>query len=80
MDHEVAVVDQNPLGVFVTLQAGGVFAVALELLGDFVADGLDLARVGAGGDEEIVGEGGCLADVQNGNVTCLLRFSGVNRG
>lgn len=80
MDHQVAVVDQHPFGVLVTFQAGGIFAVLFEGFRDLVADGLDLACVRAGGDDEVVGEGGGVPDVQYCNVTSLLRFSGLYRG
>ena len=57
VDDEVDVVEQDPLGLTITLYMRGVKAVALQAELDLIGDGLNLARIGAAADYEIVGEG-----------------------
>jgi hypothetical protein len=47
---------------------------------DLVGDGLDLPRIGARADDEVVGEGGDAGQVENPDVGGFLRFGGADRG
>lgn len=46
--------------------------VPLELLRNFIRDGLILARICAGADDEMIGETGDAGQVQHSNVFRLL--------
>ena len=79
MDQQVAVIGQHPLGLVIALDAGGQFAgLVLLLEADFVADGLNLARVGAGGDHEEIGERSDASKVQDQDVGGFLGFGGAD--
>ena len=79
MDQQVAVVGQHPLRLVVTLDADGQLAGPLfQLEADFVADGLNLPRVGAGRDYEEVGERSDASEVQNLDVSGFLGFGGAD--
>ena len=79
MDQQVAVIGQHPLGLVVTLDADGQFAgLLLQLEADFIADGLNLARVGAGRDDEEIGKRSDAAEVQNLDVSGFLGFGGAD--
>jgi hypothetical protein len=79
VDQQVAVIGQHPFGLVVTLDADGQLAgLLLQLEADFVADGLNLARVGAGRDDEEIGERGDAGEVQNQDVGGFLGFGGAD--
>ena len=79
MDQQVAVIGQHPLGLVVTLDADGQLAGALlQLKADFVADGLNLAGVGACGDDEEIGEGSDAGEVEDQDVGGFLGFGGAD--
>ncbi len=80
MNQEIAVVDQHPFGVLIALDAGRVFAELSQLRLNFVGDGLDLPGIGAGAHQEVIGERGDLAHIQQHEVSRLLRFGGVHGG
>ena len=80
MDQQVAVVGQHPLRLVVTFDAEGQFArLLLQLKADFVADGLNLPLVGAGANDEKVGERSDAGEVQNLYVGSFLGFGGADR-
>jgi len=72
MHQKVAVVHENPLGILVTLDAQRALADINEVLPDGIADGLDLAGVRSVADDETVGEGCDLAEVQNADILSFL--------
>ncbi len=74
VDQKIAVVGQNPFRILVSLDAIRLLADGHELLADFVADGLNLARVGAGADHEIIGERRDRAQIEHAYVHGLARF------
>jgi hypothetical protein len=76
VDHQVAIIHQHPLRVPIAFDAGGIVAELLELQLDLVRDGLNLASIAASADDEVVGEGADLSDIQRDDVTGLLRVSG----
>lgn len=77
MDDEISVVDQDPFGVVVAFKARREFALAFQALRDLIGNRLDLPRVGAGADQEVIGEGSCFADIEHDNVPRLLGFGGI---
>src|SRR6185369_4478102 len=72
MDHEIAVVQQNPLRGFVALNARGGFAGFLELVVNSVGDRLHLSLVRAAEDHKVVGETRDLAQVQHDRIDGFL--------
>jgi hypothetical protein len=64
VDDHVAEVEEHPAGVGVALAAGARHGVTAEVAVECVYKGLHLARVGGGGDNEIVGEIRNLANVE----------------
>jgi hypothetical protein len=77
VDDDVAVVHEDPAGVGLTLAAEGLCAVGFGRLFHRLDDGLDLAVGGAVGDDEVVGEGSDVADVQQEDILRLLVGDGV---
>jgi hypothetical protein len=78
MHDEIAVIHQNPFGVLITLDTDRFLPVLLQLLGDGVADRLDLALVRAGRDNEVVGERGYFPKVQYLDIGSFLGFRGAD--
>ena len=79
MDHQVAVIGQHPLGLAVTLDTEGQFAgLLLQLEADFIADGLNLPRVGPGGDDEEIGKRSDASEIENQGVGGFLGFGGAD--
>ena len=77
MDNEVAVIDQDPLGVVITFQADGPFAPLFEILADSIADSLYLALVGAAAEDKVIRKRGYFAKVEDADIGGLLGFSGA---
>lgn len=63
--NQVAIVLKDPFAVIVPFQADREFAPTLHLEIDFIADGLILARVGTGTDEEVIGKAGNLSQIED---------------
>ena len=75
VDQQVAVIGQHPFALGITLDVGGKLAgFMLQAQADFVADGLHLFLVGAGADDEVVGERGDAGEVEYDQVGGFLRF------
>src|SRR6478672_894917 len=68
VDHDLAVVDEDPPSVALALATDGLRADLAQLVLDLVDDRLDLAVVGGGGEQEGVGDGELLADVEGHDV------------
>ena len=66
--HDLAVVDQHPAAVALALAADRLGADLAQLVLDLVDDRLDLPVVAAGGEQEGVGDGELLADVEGDEV------------
>jgi hypothetical protein len=56
VDHEVDIIEQNPLRLAIAFGVGGVESGFFQAEFDFVGDGLDLAGIGAAADDEVIGE------------------------
>jgi len=78
MDHVVAVIRQNPLGVGEAFHADRIFAASIQLLANFFHDGLDLLGITSAADHEEIRERGDFAQIQHANVEGFLRFGGSN--
>jgi hypothetical protein len=78
--QKIAVIHQDPFGVLVALDAERTFTDIEEVLPDSVADGLDLTGIRSVADDETVGEGRDLAEVQNANILSFLRCRCVSSG
>ena len=77
VDYEVYVIEQDPFGLAVAFRVCGVKAGALQAEFDFVGDGLDLARIGAAADNEVVGESsGTLFKLEDGDLFGLFFLTG----
>lgn len=76
MHEEIAVIHQNPFGCIVPFDADRNFAGLLQLLFDFVADGMPLARIGRRADDKEIGERGNFANVENPQIGGFFRFGG----
>src|SRR5579864_4140445 len=57
-----------------------MLARLLELLRHFIRNGLNLARVGAGADQEEIGEAGHALQIEDANILGLLGFGGMHCG
>lgn len=78
VDDEIAVVLENPLGVFVTFDADRELTLVLQLQVDFIADGLILPRAAAGTDQEVVGKGGDFLKIEDNDLLRFLRLRRAN--
>ena len=78
MHQEVSVIGQNPLRLAIALQAQGQLTVLFQPQADLVADGLDIALVGARADHEVIGEGGDAGKVQHTDIDSLFGFGCAN--
>ena len=63
MDHVVAVIRQNPLGVGEAFHADRIFAASIQLLANFFHDGLDLLGIAPATDDKKIRECSYLAQV-----------------
>jgi hypothetical protein len=76
VNHEIAVVHQNPFGILMAFHACWKLAVVgLQGLIDFVANCLVLAGVCAGANNEVVGKTCDVSEIQDDNI---LRFFGLS--
>ena len=80
VDQVVAKVHEDPFGVGEPLDTNRILAAPLQLRADLFADGLNLARVGAGADDEEIGKRGDFAKVEDAYVGGLLRIGGADGG
>jgi hypothetical protein len=78
--QKIAVIHEDPFGVLVALDVERTFTDIDEVLTDSVADGLNLTGIRSVADDETVGEGRDLAEVQNANVLSFLRCRRVGSG
>jgi hypothetical protein len=78
VNDEIAIILEDPLGVFVSLDADRHLAAVLHLQVNFIADGLVLAGIVAGADQKIICKTGDLSKIQDHNVLRLLGLSGPN--
>ena len=69
---DLGVVDQHPTAVALALTAYGLGAELSQGVLDALHDGLDLAVVGPAGDQERVGDGQLVADVEGEEIECPL--------
>jgi hypothetical protein len=76
--EEIAVIAQDPLTLFVPLNAYGSVARLLQLYADFIGDGLILARTRARADDKIIRETGDAGKIQNGDVRGFFPLGGAN--
>jgi hypothetical protein len=80
VNQKIAVIEQNPLTLFVALGAGRVLALLLQTQPDLVGDGLVLTRVRSGADDEIIGERSDPGEIQNRDVSGFFILSGADSG
>ena len=76
MHDVIAVVHEDPVGVIVAFDAQRHFTSLFQLDSDLVADGLALAWVRSGADDEVVGEGGEFPKVEDPDIGRFLGFRG----
>jgi hypothetical protein len=72
VDDKVAVILKDPFPVVITFDADGKFAAIFQLVVNLVADGLILAGVRSGANQEKIGETGDLAQVERDQILRLL--------
>ncbi len=77
VDQVIAIIRQDPFGVFETLHADGVFSDIVKLAADLFRDGLNLFGITAGGDDEEIRERGDFAQIEHSNIGGFFRFSGA---
>jgi hypothetical protein len=79
MDQQIAIIGQHPFCLVVAFHAVRHFTgLVFELKTHFVADGLDLALIGASADHKIIGEGGNAGEIEYFDVGGFLGFSGAD--
>jgi len=74
VDQIIAVIRQDPLGIFETLHTHGVFSHLVKLTADLFGDGLNLSGIAPGCDDEEIRERGDFAQIKHSNVGSFLRF------
>ena len=77
MDHDIAVVEENPAAVLHPLDPEGNGGVLLfQAEANPLGDGLDLAVRAAGGEDQVVGQGRKSAHLKDADMVSLF-FEGV---
>jgi hypothetical protein len=76
VDDEIAIILEDPLGVVVPLNADRHLAPVLQLEVNFVTDRLVLPGVVSRADEEVIGEAGDLAKIEDYDIVGLLGLCG----
>jgi hypothetical protein len=79
MDYGIAVVEQEPAGVYSSFVVVGQDALIFKLVQDFIIDGRNLPVRFAAAYHEIVSKAAHLAGVQQDNINCLLIGGGLYR-
>jgi hypothetical protein len=79
VDQEVPIIHEDPLGIFVALDADWQFADLFQFLINLVAGGVPLAGVGDGADDEEISEGRYISKVEDPQVGGFFGFSGFGR-
>ena len=80
MDQVIAKIGEYPLRIVVAFDADRMLAALCQLQADLFADGLNLLRIGAGTDQEEIGERGYVPEVEDSDVNRFLRFGGADCG
>src|SRR5580692_10367560 len=80
VDHVIAVVHQDPLGVGITFDARRDVAVLLQLHFDFIRYRLILPRIRAIADDQRIRERSHIAQIQHANLLRLFGFGGMDGG
>ena len=78
VDNYIDIIEENPLRFLTAFDGAGIEAeFSFDLYLDFIGDGLYLAVVGGGGDEEIVGQSGVYGvESKDACVFAFLVFAG----
>lgn len=79
MKHKIAVVEQNPIRILVALNAHRAQALFLEVALHGICDGLYLATICTGADDEVVGEGADGANMEHFQIHGFTTVRGLNR-
>jgi hypothetical protein len=89
VDDDIEVIEDDPGGVDGAIRAaGGQLVIFFEVLLDFVDDGAEVRLARAGANDEVIGNAGDFAEVEDDDVFCLFvvrefpaehsQFSGVH--
>src|SRR5215831_19264770 len=79
MDDKIHVVQQDPLRLPISFQAVGMQSGFAQAPLYFVRDSLDLARIGSGTYDEVIGEcAGSAVHFQDGQVFTFLAFNSLD--
>ena len=79
MDHEVHIVQQNPLRLVITFNVRVVVPLLLQANFHLVGDGLNLPGIGATAHNEVIGKGArSLFQFQDRNVLRLFFLAGAD--
>jgi len=68
VQDDVDEVDEHPLIAVGAALAERAVVAGVAVLAGFIADGLHLPRAGAGGEDEVIGDGRNAADVEDDDV------------
>lgn len=79
MDDEVSIVHQNPFGCVIAFHTDRQLSSFLQLLSNFIGNGMALPCIGNGADQEVVGKGSDFSKIENPQVESFLGF-GCARG
>ncbi len=80
MDYEIHIVEQDPLGLVVALNARRPHALIAKRLLHIVSDSLYLARICSGTNHKVIGKGaGVLVHFQNSQIFALFALNCAHR-
>ena len=74
MDEEVAIVHQHPVGGIETFQTDGKFPHLFQLLRDLIRNSMSLTGICRRADDEVIGKGCHLAEVEDTYVGSFFRL------
>ena len=79
MDDELRIIHQDPLSLPVTLYVVGGFSNVLQSDFDLVGDRMNLGSRAARANDEVIGKGRHLPEIQNDEIERLLVPGGFKR-
>ena len=74
VDQKIAVIHEDPLSRMVAFDADGPFTLFLQLFFDLVRDGLSLAGIGNGADDEEIGKRSDWPEIEDQQVCSFFGF------
>ncbi len=77
MDHDIAGIHNNPVGLGEAFNAHVFLAACFKAFSEFDGEGADMPGRGPGGDDHVVGYAGLVIEVDGNNIKGLVCVQGL---